>query len=273
MIGMAKACIGGSALIGYVINEKKGYELERNNLSGENPNELFASMQVIQNQNLRCQNNTISLVLSPEKDEGKKLTDNEWKQLTKGFLSALGVDVEEAQYISFVHTEKEHKHVHIILNRVQDDGSLIKDHFIGKRAQHIAHRLAKEMNLKSAMEIKRENEKTRKEHLKDFRVLFKMSHDAVKEKFPKDVHEYSELMKQRGFTIIPTINKQGNIQGYKVKNTHDDTLKLSEIDRRIKLDESFFKELNYEREKLEKFNQSFEQNIISQEKISYKLSR
>lgn len=268
MIAKAKACVGGSALIAYVVNEKKGYELERNNLSGENATELFESMQIIQNQNLRCQNNTISLVLSPEKDEGNKLTDKEWKQLTKGLILALGVNAEDAQYISFIHTEKEHKHVHIILNRVQDDGSLIKDHFIGKRAQHIAHRLAKEMNMKSAMDIKKQNELSRKELLKDFRSSFKISHTAVKEKYPQNIKGYSDLMKQRGFTIIPSINKQGGVQGYKVQNIHGDTLKLSEIDRKIKLDDTFFKTLEKE-----KVNQLLTQNIVSQEKTFYKLRR
>ena len=218
MIAKAKACVGGTKLIGYVVNEKKGYELERCNLSGESPSELFASMQVIQNQNLRCQNNTISIVLSPEIGDGNKLTNDEWKQLTKGFLSSLGVDPEEAQYISFIHTEKEHKHVHIVLNRVKDNGRLIKDHYIGKRAQHIAHKLAKEMNLKSAMEIREQKQKERKELLKDFRTSFRMAHESVKNKFPENMEEYSNLMKQRGFTIIQTINKKEDIQGYRIDN-------------------------------------------------------
>lgn len=273
MIGKAKACIGGSKLMSYVINEKKGYELERNNLSGKTPFELFDSMQVIQNQNLRCKNNTISIVLSPEKDDGKKLTDDDWRKLTKGFLSSLGIDAKQAQYISFIHTEKKHKHVHIILNRVQDDATLIKDHFIGKRAQHIAHKLAKGMNLKSAMEIKRENEKSRKEQLKDFRALFRTSHEAVKEKYPKDITTYSELMKQRGFKILPSINKQGDVQGYKIQNLHNETLKLSEIDRKIKLHDSFFNALAIEREKQEKLNQTLEQNVIQKQDRNYKLSR
>ena len=273
MIAKAKACVGGSKLIGYVVNEKKGYELERCNLSGENPSELFASMQVIQNQNLRCQNNTISIVLSPEIGDGNKLTNDQWKQLTSGFLSSLGVDPEEAQYISFIHTEKKHKHVHIVLNRVKDNGKLIKDHYIGKRAQHIAHKLAKEMNLKSAMEIKEQEQKARKEHLKDFRESFRIAHESVKNEYPKDITEYSELMKQKGFTIAPTINKQGNVQGYKVHNGISEPVKLSDIDRKIKLNDNFFESLAHEKEKQEKYSRSFEQNIISQEKISYKLRR
>lgn len=96
MIGKAKACVGGTNLIGYVINQKKGYELERSNLSGQTPSELFSSMQVIQNQNLRCKNNTISIVLSPEIDDGKKLTPEQWKRLSKSAISALGVNPEDA---------------------------------------------------------------------------------------------------------------------------------------------------------------------------------
>ena len=109
-------------------------------------------MQVIQN--LRCKNNTISIVLSPEIDDGKNLTTDQWKHLSESAVSALGLNPEEAQYISFIHTKKEHKHLHIILNRVQDDGKLIKDSYIGKRMQHIAHNLALDMNLISAKVVK-----------------------------------------------------------------------------------------------------------------------
>ena len=190
MIGKAKACVGGTSLIGYVIDQKKGYELERSNLSGQTPSELYRSMQVIQNQNLRCKNNTISIVLSPEIDDGKKLTTEQWKHLSKSAISALGVNPEDAQYISFIHTEKEHKHLHIILNRVQDDGKLVKDSYIGKRMQHIAHNLALDMNLVSAKVIKEEKQSERKELLKEFRADFRKAHDQVSETYPKNLEEY-----------------------------------------------------------------------------------
>ena len=272
MIAKAKACSGGSKLFGYVINEKKGYELDRNNLSGESPAELLTSMQVIQNQNMRCTNNTLSIVLSPAIDDGKNLSDDQWRKLSEGFISSLGVNIGESQYISFIHTEKEHKHVHILLNRVQDNGTLISDHFIGKRAQHIAHRLAKEMNLKSAREIKELKQQSRKELLKSFRDSFRKAHEEVSKSFPQHIGEYSELMKRKGFTVIPVINKQGNIQGYKVENDNN-CIKLSEIDRKIKLDFAFFKSVTDEKEKKEKYSRTFEERIIPQKKKSYKLRR
>lgn len=125
------------------------------------------------------------------------------------------------------------------------------------------------MNLKSAIEIREQKQKERKELLKDFRTSFRTAHEPVKNKFPENIEKYSELMRQRGYTITPTINKQGNIQGYRVDNGCNEPVKLSEIDCKIKLDDNFFKILVHEKEKMEKYSQSFEQNIISQEKINY----
>ncbi len=272
MIAKAKSCIGGSALIGYVVNEKKGYELERQNLSGETPSQLYTSMQVIQNQNLCCKNNTISIVISPEISDGKILTDEQWKELSQKFLDYIGVNVSNAQYINFIHTEKAHKHLHLILNRVNDDGSLIKDHFIGKRAQYIAHRIAKEMNLLSAKEIKNQKEKDLKAKLKSFREQFRNAHQKVKSFFPKNLNEYASLMKDYNFRIVPCINKQGNIQGFKIGNYDDETeIKLSQIDRKIKLNTDFFELLQQERERKIR-NNTFEKNIIKKQQ-TYKLRR
>lgn len=260
MIAKAKACVGGTSLIGYVVNNKKGYELERNHLSGEKPSELYRSMQVIQNQNLRCKNNTISIVLSPEKSDGQKLTDEQWRTITKKFIKELGIGEKEAQYISFIHTEKEHKHLHLILNRVNDDGTLIKDNFIGKRAQYIGHRIAKEMNLISAKEEKAKNENNLKTELKSFRKLFKQAHESIKKLLPSNIQEYTELMQKHNFNVIPYINKQGKVQGYKIGRTDTDKeIKLSQIDRKIKLDDEFFKTLSYEKQ--QKYD-NFEESII-----------
>lgn len=231
-------------MIGYVVNPKKGYELMRNNLSGEKPAELYDSIRVIQNQNLRCKNNTISVVLSPEIDDAKQMSDAQWKELSKRFLNSLGIDTDESQYMCFIHTEKEHKHAHIIINRINYNGIPIKDSYIGKRAQRVAHELALEMGLKSARDIKQQREQSEKQSAKQFRTDFKQAHDDVLNLQPASINEYAQRMKLRDFEVKPTINRQGNIQGYRVKNIRTgEDLKLSQIDRKIKLDDKFFEEL------------------------------
>ncbi|MBN8105860.1 hypothetical protein J0J22_23855, partial [Vibrio vulnificus] len=79
-------CVGGTALFNYVIDTKKGYELLRNNLSGDTPKDMFQTMQILQNQNSRCKNNTISAVISPTIADSQKMSDRDLRALAVEFL-------------------------------------------------------------------------------------------------------------------------------------------------------------------------------------------
>ena len=182
MISKAKSCTGGTALFNYVVNENKGYELLRNNISGITPKEMYSDFSILQQQNLRCKNNTISIVLSPTIDDSIKMTNEQLKTLTKDFLKEMDLDPKTNQFIAFVHTEKEHKHVHIILNRVKQDGTLIKDSFISKKAQFVAHEMALKHGFTSAKELKKVKEQERKLFYKEVRNLIKKSHYLVLKK-------------------------------------------------------------------------------------------
>jgi len=162
MIGMAKSCVGGTALFNYVINPNKGYELLRNNLSGDTPKDMFQTMQILQNQNSRCKNNTISVVISPTIEDSKKMTDQDLNNLVHDFVVGLKLDPKHSQYIAFVHTEKEHKHIHILANRIDENGKALKDNYIGFQAQRIAHEIALKYGWIS---IRQENE-NKKEQVK-----------------------------------------------------------------------------------------------------------
>ncbi|MDM1448311.1 relaxase/mobilization nuclease domain-containing protein, partial [Myroides odoratimimus] len=142
MIAKAKSCVGGTALFNYVIDDKKGYELLRNNLSGDTPKDMFQTMQILQNQNSRCKNNTISAVISPTIVDSQKMSDRDLRALAVEFLLGLQIDPTKAQFIAFVHTEKEHKHIHIIANRIDENGKALKDNYIGFEAQRVAHEIA-----------------------------------------------------------------------------------------------------------------------------------
>lgn len=240
MISKAKSCPGGTALFNYVVNEKKGYELFRNGLSGITPKELYSDMSIIQNQNLRCTNNTISIVLSPSIKDGSQMSNDQLKKLTEKFLKDLDLNPKQRQFIAFVHTEKEHKHVHILMNRVKTDGKLLHDSFISKNAQEAAHKTALAYGLTSAKDLKEAAEKNRKNSNKEVKnIIKKASYLVLKEK-PKDLKVYQTEMAKRGIQVLPTINRQGNIQGFRF--IHDATgtnLKASEVDRNMKLNEMF----------------------------------
>jgi hypothetical protein len=232
MIGMAKSCSGGGALGNYVMDERKGYELDRNNLCGSTPKEIIEEMKMIQDLNQRAINKTFSMVISPDIKDGKNLSDDELRGITKDYLNKLGIDTEKQQFVAFVHTEKEHKHVHIIVNRVQPDGKLISDHHIGKRAQWIAHGIAKERGLISAKEKMFENLKNIDKVKDNLKTEIFSKHQAVMKERPQTFQNYINQMKQQGLEVNPTINKQGQLQGFRIRDLKSDKeFKMSEVHR------------------------------------------
>ena len=240
MISKAKSCTGGTALFNYVVNENKGYELLRNNISGITPKEMYSDFSILQQQNLRCKNNTISMVVSPTINDSIKRTNEQLKTLTKDFLKEMDLDPKTNQFIAFVHTEKEHKHVHIILNRVKQDGTLIKDSFISKKAQFVAHEMALKHGFTSAKELKKVKEQERKLFYKEVRNLIKKSHYLVLKEKPENLKIYQNKMLEHGIKVNPTINKQGNIQGFRfLHEASGADLKASEVDRNLKLNQLF----------------------------------
>lgn len=241
MIGMAKACSGGGSLLNYIMNDKKGYELFRNNLCGLNPKEIIEEMNIIQDLNHRAKNKTLSLVLSPSIDDGHKLSNSELKTMTVEFMKELGIDNDNHQILAFVHTEKLHKHIHIYCGRLNmDSGKLVSDHFIGKKAQWAAHRIALRRNLISAKQIM--INKIRFNQSEGFTIP-KSTKDEIYNKHLKAIQrqynsleEYFQVMKTMGVEVQPSINKQGLIQGYRFVNVATkESFKASEVNRKINL--------------------------------------
>src|SRR5690625_28807 len=240
MIGKAKACTGGTTLANYVMKPEKGYELMRYGLSGETPIEIMHQMKLIKDLNNRAKNKFFSLVLSPEKKEGQKLTNAKLREITKEFMNGLGIDPEKQQFIAVVHTEKAHKHIHIIANRIKIDGKAISDKHIGKKAQWIAHKLAKRHGLISAKERQLENlEKLKREekNLKGVKKAIKRKHDWAMNQNPSSVKQYIKIMDKLGVQVKLVKNKySGKVQGLRVKDKESGLeFKASEVHRNMSL--------------------------------------
>lgn len=239
MIGKAKSCVGGFSLFNYVIDEEKGIELLRNNLCGETSLELFQEMKIIQNFNQKATNKLISMVLSPHVDDGENLSKKQLQNLTKEFLRELEINPENSQFIAFLHTEKRHRHVHILFNRVDEDGKLFKDHHIGKLAQWAAHRVAEKNKLISAKQIRIDRIKEADQiqsSSKNLRKEIYQKHLNIMIAKPNTMEKYLSEMLKQGVEFIPTINKQGILQGFRVRDLETQTeMKASEVHRNMKL--------------------------------------
>ena len=263
MIGKAKACIGGAALADYIMKPEKGYELMRNKVYGDTPSEVLRDMEIIRNLNQRAKNKTFSLVLSPEKLEGHFLSDAKLRTLTREFMEELGIDPKEQEFIAFVHTEKAHKHIHILANRVTIEGKLISDHHIGKRAQWAADRIARKHGLISAKQrqIRNIKEKANNEReLKGIKRKIKKKHDWVMKQNPNSVKSYINLMSKLEVKVIPVYNKYSNkLQGLRVKDLETGKeFKSSEVHRNMSLNQILKTGIPFENDEITEAREAIE---------------
>ncbi|MBF0598006.1 relaxase/mobilization nuclease domain-containing protein [Faecalibacter rhinopitheci] len=235
---MVKSVQGGGALFNYVCNPEKGYEVDRNLISGNNSKEIFDDFKLYIEQNQRASKKIFSMVLSPSINDGQKLNINDFKSLTKDFLNELDLDYKNQPYLSFLHTEKDHFHIHILFSRVKEDGSLLKDNHIGKKAQWGAHRVAEKRGLTSAKQVMIDKIKMIENEQNQINSVQKQILNAHKSITSRNINyeEYKLKMFEHGFKIKPFINKQEQLQGHRIIDLHTGIdYKASDIHRSLSL--------------------------------------
>ena len=228
MIGIGKSISHTRASISYGWNQEKEAEIiYKEHLMGETPREIAQEFKIIQDQNCRCKNNTLSFVLSPTVEDGKKLTQEQLNTLTQKFIQQM--QLQNRQSIAFVHRDKAHTHVHIYVNRIGFDGKAYNDSYIGKRSQQAADQVAKEMGLQRARDIQYQ----RLEAKKQLRQEIKQHHETIMgNQKPKELDQYIKHMKEKGVEVIPVINRQEQLQGLRYQYKGHD-YKGSEVHRSL----------------------------------------
>jgi relaxase-like protein len=100
---------------------KRGGELLFTNNVYGSPKEIFNDFKLIQELNDRAKNKSIHAIISfNPNDDTNKLTKQDLIDISNQYLKKHGL--EENQSAIYLHTEKEHLHLHIISNRIKMDG-------------------------------------------------------------------------------------------------------------------------------------------------------
>jgi len=217
MIGKGKSISHTRASMSYGWNQEKDAEI------------ILKEFKMLQNQNYHCRKNTLSFVISPTIEDGKRLEAKDLQAIAKRFIHEM--KLSERQAIGFVHQDKDHKHIHLYINRIDFKGVAYNDSFIGKRSQLAAEKVAENMGLTTVKQVQFEKEF----NLKEIRLEIKRRHDLSFKQFkPKSFDEYLKAMEANGVNVIPTINNQNKLQGFRFEfNGHN--LKGSEIHRNMSL--------------------------------------
>ncbi|SDN08977.1 relaxase/mobilization nuclease domain-containing protein [Kriegella aquimaris] len=230
MIGMGKSISHTGASMGYGLSEEKNPVIVYSqHVAGETPKEITQEFKIIQQQNHLCRKNTLSFVLSPTIEDGKELVNEGLHEITERFLKEM--KLQENQAIAFVHRNKAHVHIHLYVNRINFQGKAYKDSFIGKRSQQVAERVAKQMGLTTVREVQQQ----KLDSVKEIRAEIKQLHEKVMtEMRPKDFDQYIKYMEQNDVEVIPSINKQNRLQGFRFAY-NGENLKGSEVHRSMSM--------------------------------------
>jgi len=126
------------------------------------------------------------------------------------------IGLNQQQALGYLHRDKGHLHLHLLINRVTKDYKLVSDRYIGIRSQEVADTIAKEMGITRAREIMQKNaiqkivkntakiEKIQSTVIKEpvgSKQLFKVALQNVLSQKPVNREQYFNLLRQEGFIL------------------------------------------------------------------------
>jgi len=226
MIGMGKSIAHTGASMAYGWNNEKDAEVVLSQyVAGDNAKEVTEEFKIAQEMNARCKKNTLSFVLSPTVEDGKKLDNERLREMTERFLKEM--QLKERQAIAFVHKDKEHTHVHLYVNRIDFEGKAYNDSFIGKRSQAAAENVATEMGLTTVREVQMEQQLQSVAIRNEIRKIHErtMANEQL-----KTLDAYIKAMKAQDVVVVPSINKGNRLQGFRFEYK-EQSFKGSELHR------------------------------------------
>jgi len=122
---------------------KEGGQVLDTNMAGKNPRELAAEFGEIRK--LRPNLGKAVLHVSLSAAPGEKLTDEQWAAIGQRYLRGMGF--KDNQFVMTRHTDTEHEHIHILVNRITHGGEVVSDGQDYKRQETIMREIERDFGL------------------------------------------------------------------------------------------------------------------------------
>jgi len=260
----------------YNANDKGTAEMVASNyLLSDTAKGQFHEMKTVADRNPKVKKWAVTGYISQPDEIGRKLKDEELKQIVMEALTQIGV-TNRNQYRLDIHNSTKHKHIHFVVNRIDILGKCtVKAHDIGKRFGEAVREVCKEKGLLTDVEI----------GIQKKAEMLKSLNEAIRSE--DNFEDLILEMKEKGFEIQLSSNVKDGISGMRIvmgkdKNFQTERIykagyKLSEISNQLKISEikSLFKmkqavrEAQKNADNLEGFRKTLQQKGISL-KIQYK---
>ena len=167
-------------LVNYVNNPKKARLIDSKDVRLDDNAAIAVSMQgqADDKPGRKLNNPVYHISLNFAHEDAPKLTDGLMAEIAREYMKRMGI--VNTQYIVCRHTDREHQHLHIVANRVDNDGNTISDRNDAIRNVAVCKALTREYGLhfsKGKVNVKRDRLRG-----KD-KVKYQI-HDAVKAALP-----------------------------------------------------------------------------------------
>ncbi len=156
-------------------------------------------------------------ILRPEKHQavfhsvlsfypGEKHTDGKMVEIAEKYLERIGMT--NTQYVIAKHIDKDHLHMHVIANRVDNQGRSIDESWIGLRGKKVAQELTREYGLTPA--LKKNLQLTHPESLQPSEARRYQIYAAIIENLPlsKDLADLESRLLRKGIDTQYKVNDQ-----------------------------------------------------------------
>jgi len=225
-------------VVNYVLDEKKGTELLK--AEGLRLKDIESIIQSFDNQvelNKRITKPVYHISLDFSANDKAKLTNDLMVEIGKAYMTKM--NIEETQYLIARHYDKEHPHIHLIINRVDFNGKTISD----KNDRIRSEKICKELTRQHQLYFATGKEQVKTHRLKGADRIKYEIYDALKQSVPK-CKNWEELEKKLSIQGI-NINykykgKTDEVQGV-IFNMGELSINGSKVDRQFS-----YSKINYQ---------------------------
>ncbi len=200
---------------------------------------------------------------------GEDVSDKRMVEIAKAYLQRAGVT--ETQYSITKHIDKEHLHMHVIANLVNNNGKAITDSWLGARAKRVSQELTKEFKL--VQSLQKNLALTNLESLSEYeRIKYKI-YEAVRKNISecKDFEELRSKLEKQSIKMNLKYSSQlkqlqgigFRMEGYSYKGSAvDREFSAKRIER--KLEQNFKMEISQKVKQEMKHDKKQERDVIQE---------
>ena len=220
MIAKISTGSGFRGALDYIFKEDA--ETIGGNMAGDDPRSLAREFGITRalREDIEKPCYHISLALP----KGEELDTKQWERIAGKYLSRMGIDPTEHQYILVQHKDTEFNHIHILTSRIALNGGVWKPEFDKMKSKDICRQIEKEHGLTTISNEKKQYQArtTQAERRMSVRTGRKPEKITVQEALnallseekPLSHRDFIEALEKQNITAIPNVASTGRVSGY-----------------------------------------------------------